>query len=112
MGRQHTSILHAILRRFATRPDMRIWPAQTGLARYGRRTVRHGISGQADLTGILAGGRRLEIEVKTPGDSQSPEQKAYQAIIENFGGLYVLARSPEDVDAALSEYVGEKPCQQ
>ena len=34
-------------------------------ARMGRRLVRFGVPGQADLTGILPGGKRLEIETKS-----------------------------------------------
>ncbi len=90
-----------ILRTFATRSDMRLWRANTGAARFGKRVVRFGIPGQADLTGILAGGRRLEIEVKAPGGTQTIEQEHYQQIIQRFGGVYVLAYSVADVYRAL-----------
>jgi len=91
----------AILRAFGTRGDLRIWRANVGVARIGRRVVRFGVTGQADLTGILPDGRRLEIEVKAPDGRQSEDQKNYQRMIERFGGLYVLARSVEDVERAV-----------
>lgn len=98
-------IQNEILRAFATRPDMRLWRANSGAARFGDRTVKFGVNGQADLTGILPGGRRLEIEVKAEKGRQSTAQKNYQAMIERFGGVYVLARSVEDVRVALGVYL-------
>jgi len=99
-----------IVRVFGTRPDLRLWRQNTGVAVYaGRgpgdiRRVRFGVPGQADLTGILPGGVRLEIEVKGPHGRQSDDQRAYQQIIERFGGVYVLAYSLADVWAALKPY--------
>lgn len=117
MTREHT-IQNAILRTFGTRPDLRIWRMNTGRASFGGRSVQFGVPGQADLTGILPVevycprcieliarlGVRLEIEVKSETGRQSEDQQNYQAIIERFGGLYVLARSVEDVNNAIEEY--------
>jgi hypothetical protein len=91
----------AILRVFGTRADLRLWRANVGVARIGRRVVRFGVPGQADITGILPNGRRLEIEVKAPDGRQSEDQRNFQRMIERFGGLYVLARSVEDVAKAI-----------
>ena len=96
-------VQNAILREFGTRPELRLWRQNTGAARVGRRFVRFGVPGQADLTGILRGGRRLEIEIKSPIGRQTPDQRAFQAMIERFGGLYVLARSVEDVRHAIGD---------
>ena len=87
----------AILREFGTRSDMRLWRANSGSAVIRGRLVKFGIPGQADLTGILPDGRRLEVEVKSEFGQQTPEQANYQAMIERFGGVYILARSIEDV---------------
>ena len=95
-------IQNDILREFGTLPWLRIWRANTGVARIGDRVVRFGVPGQADLTGILPDGRRLEIEVKSPTGRQSPDQQAYQRIIEKFNGVYILARSVEDVRRQLA----------
>jgi hypothetical protein len=43
----------------------------------------------------------LALEVKSATGRQSPAQKAYQARVEAIGGLYILARSVEDVRSAL-----------
>ena len=94
-------IQNAILREFGQRSTLRIWRQNTGVAKFGGRVVRFGVPGQADLTGMLPGGRRLEIEAKSATGRQTKDQKRFQAMIEKFGGLYVLARSVEDVWAAL-----------
>ena len=80
-------VQHAILRAFGTDPRMRIWRANSGVARYGDRTVAFGVPGQADLTGILPGGIRLEIEVKGPRGWQSQKQHYYKQINKGFGGV-------------------------
>ena len=95
-------IQNAIIRTFGIRADMRIWRNNTGLAHHGNRMVRYGIPGQADITGILPDGRRLEIEVKSASGRQSHDQQNFQKMIERFNGLYILARSVNDVTQALS----------
>ena len=94
-------IQNAILREFGTRSDLRIWRANTGVARFQNRTVRFGVPGQADLTSILPDGRRLEIEVKSATGRQSTDQKNYQQMIERLNGVYILARSVADVERIL-----------
>ena len=94
-----------ILRTFGTIPRMRIWRANTGVAQIDKRFIRFGIPGQADLTGILPDGRRLEIEAKSPTGRQSDDQKNFQRMIEKFDGVYVLARSVDDVWNALRKYL-------
>ena len=64
--------------------------------------MRFGVPGQADISGILSDGRRLEIECKTSTGRQSAKQRAWQRMIEKYGGVYILARSVEDVSACLS----------
>ena len=98
-------IQNAILRAFGTLPQLRLWRANAGAALMGRRFVHFGLPGQADLTGILPDGRRLEIEVKSSTGRQSREQVSFERMIRRFGGLYVLARSVEDVREALGGYV-------
>lgn len=99
---RESDILRAIKNTLGQRRDMRLWRANAGGAydRHGRY-VQFGEPGQADLSGILAGGRRLEIEVKTPGGSQSDEQRFFGEMILRFGGIYVVARSVEDAVAAV-----------
>ncbi|HUW32859.1 MAG TPA: hypothetical protein VM223_14730 [Planctomycetota bacterium] len=110
-----TILQNKIIRAIGTRPDVRIWRSHPGGATLQGRFVRFGIPGQADLTGILpvvqvlicphcegelstpALGVRLEVEVKTETGRLSEDQKNFQGMIERFGGIYVVARSPRDV---------------
>jgi len=106
-----------ILRQFGTDARIRLWRANAGVAVAGEvsriltmcrragiaaRPVRFGVPGQADLTGILPDGRRLEIEVKAARGRQTEDQQNYQTMIERLGGVYVLAYSVEDVREALN----------
>lgn len=46
--------------------------------------------------GITCDGHILCIECKTGGSVQSKQQINFQRMIEDFGGRYIVARSPED----------------
>lgn len=102
------SIQNTILREFGTRSDMRIWRQNTGVARMGGRIVAFGIPGQADLSGLLPGGIRLEIECKTEDGRLSIEQRNFQCMIQRFGGVYVVARSVDDVWRAIGKYLKQE----
>lgn len=99
--RTESSILREILLYLGTRTDLRAWRSNSGAALGRRGLVRFGVPGQADISGILVGGRRLEIEVKGPTGRMSDQQRKFRAMIECFGGLYILARSVDDVTQAL-----------
>ena len=60
-----------------------------------------GLKGQGDITGILKDGRRLEIEVKDHKGKLSPEQIEFGDMIKRNNGVYILARSLDDVIRAL-----------
>ncbi len=96
-----------IIRTFSTRSDMRLWRANSGVAKFEdertgkERQVRFGIPGQADLSGIVEDGVRLEIEVKSKTGKQTIAQKNFQNMIDDFGGIYILARSVQDVTNEL-----------
>lgn len=87
----------AILRYFVGRTDVLIWNHPTGFDEL--RRIRYGLVGSADLIGCW-NGRFLAIEIKAPNGRQRDEQRAFQAAVERLGGLYVLARSVDDVKAA------------
>lgn len=111
---QENWILYEILKAWGARPELRIWRANTGVGWFangkparqkdpGAYPVKFGVPGQGDVSGLLLpSGRRLEIECKTAKGRQSEEQIAFEAMITRYGGLYVLARSVADVDAALA----------
>jgi hypothetical protein len=74
---------------------------------YLRRPIKFGVRGGGDISGIagteyaLYGtsmmiGLRLEIEVKVGRDKPSEEQQAFRKMIEDLGGIYIIARSIEE----------------
>jgi hypothetical protein len=60
--------------------------------------------GVADLYAIKDG-RSVWIEVKRPGGRQSDDQAQFQSEVEKHGGIYILARSVEDVKGAIENGV-------
>ena len=69
---------------------------------FGAYPVRFGVPGKGDISGIIVGGRRVEIECKTETGRQSADQIAFQAAVEKFGGIYLLTRSLADLDAEFA----------
>lgn len=68
-----------------------IWRSNTGAFHDGKRLIRFGVVGQADVSGIMKPlGCRIEIEVKRPGGKQSQAQKNFQRMMLAHGGLYLL----------------------
>jgi hypothetical protein len=64
----------------------------------GRKKNMHfGKKGSADITGITKDGRRLEVEVKDENGKQSEEQVKFQQAIDENKGIYILAKSLDDV---------------
>ena len=62
-----------------------------------RRLAGFNLKGVADILGVLPNGRFLAIEVKTAVGKQSIWQKNFQKQVESNNGVYVLARSIDDV---------------
>lgn len=108
--------MHDILLAWGAHPRLRIWRQNAGVGWFKdgkpvRRTdpgaypVKFGVPGQGDISGLfLPDGRRLEIECKAEQGCQSADQVAWQTMIERFGGVYILARSVNDVDRVLLGY--------
>ncbi|MFG6567369.1 hypothetical protein [Sulfitobacter sp. 1A13679] len=57
--------------------------------------VMIGLKGEPDISGCLDG-RWIGIEVKTKTGRQRPDQIKFQKHIETRGGIYIVARSPDD----------------
>lgn len=100
--KSEAQIQQEILLYLGTRTDLRAWRSNAGAAIGQRGLIRFGLQGQADISGLmLPEGRRIEIEVKTDRGRQSEQQRKFQRMIEKHGGLYVVARSVEDVREGL-----------
>jgi len=98
-----------IVEYLAARPGVFAWRQNTGGVFRGGRYIQYGLPGQADISGILRGGRRLEVEVKRPGVKDAdPDQEAFRERIEDMGGLYVLADDVITVAHAIDQHVRSK----
>lgn len=100
-----------ILRYLGVR-NVYVWKAKTvgtfdtKLGRFRKSSPMYK-KGVADIIGILPGGKILAIEVKSKKGRLSPEQKIFLDEISNRGGVSLVARSVEDVEAVLSKYYRE-----
>jgi hypothetical protein len=86
-------------------PGVWVWRANTGVARVEGRTVRFGLTGQADILGLVCG-RFLAIEVKAPRGKQRPEQLHFEAQVTKHGGIYLLARDFASTLRAVATVAG------
>ena len=96
-------IQNRILLEIGSIPGLRVWRNNTGalLDRNGK-LVKFGLQGSADIIGMMKpNGRFIAIEVKTQKGMQTASQRRFQKMVEDMGGHYILARSPEDVSKAL-----------
>ena len=59
------------------------------------------LRGVGDILGILDDGRFMSIECKRAGKKPTPDQVAFMAEVNRRGGLAFVARSVDDVLAAL-----------
>ena len=75
------------------------WRQNTGR----RGTVNYGYIGSADIIGLLPNGRLLAIETKCK-TKQTKSQIEFQHKIEANNGLYILARSVNDVQECLENH--------
>lgn len=103
-----------VARAWGAHPRLRIARTNTGVGWYahgkparktdpGAYPVKFGVPGTGDLVGLIAPeGRLLMIELKSATGRQRDAQIVMQRVIEQFGGVYILARSLNDVDEALA----------
>ena len=100
----HTALVNAVLNYLEYFPrQIRVWKQHRGKFKvqdeYGIRWIEFNVPGAADITGIWKayGGKRIEIECKTGAAKQTKDQIAFQKMIEDMGGIYIIARSVDDV---------------
>jgi hypothetical protein len=75
----------------------------TGGAWFKGQYVRFGFKGMADITGQLRDGRRLEIEVKRPGEELTDDQQKFLDAVNGAGGVAFVARCVADVMRELEK---------
>ena len=94
----------AIINYLSLFDHVRVFRINVGAVKFQDRFVRFGPKGMSDLIGIVQpSGRFLAIEVKTPTGKQTDHQAAFQRTITEMGGIYVLARSIDDVTFLQNE---------
>lgn len=101
---REAQLVHDVKLCWGAHPRIRFWRQNVGGAIIKGRYVDFGPpKGCADFVGLIAPqGRFLAIECKSATGEQRKAQEKFQAMIEAFGGLYLLPRSLADVDTALA----------
>lgn len=104
MARAHNQLIAEILLAFS-KGNIRLWRNETGMAISpdGQRPIKYGLPGSSDILGLVGpAGRFIAIECKVGRDRQSQKQQAFQVMVTKLGGIYCLARSPQDVLDSLA----------
>ena len=100
INRSEAEVLKACLEYLKLRGHF-VWRQNTGQATTSGRRIRFGIPGCADIIGITRySGKFLAVECKSLTGRQSIEQIAFERECKSSGGIYILARSIEDLKAA------------
>lgn len=99
----HQELVKNILLYISKFPYCRAWANNSGVARSmdnPNRIIRFGLKGSSDIIGIYKK-NLLAIEVKTGKSKQTPQQKAFMHMVLSQGGVYILARSVQDVSLII-----------
>ena len=108
-GEAHTLLVRACRTYLRVRGHM-AWICPTGLATYGKNRVPYGVPGTPDVHGILRpSGRFIGVECKTGNAVMTRLQEIARDEITDAGGLYVEARTIDDVHDALIELQTSHP---
>ena len=75
---------------------------QSAVFMEGNRYVRVGRRGEADISGILKGGRAFAIEVKRPGGKPNEKQLQFLERIRAAGGIAGCATSVTEAEAIIA----------
>lgn len=95
----HGDLVNAIL--LEVSPLGLAWANNTGaLKDLTGRLVRYGLSGSSDILGCI-NGRMVCIEAKVGRDRQRQNQSDFATAVRAAGGIYILARSVDDVRNTL-----------
>jgi hypothetical protein len=74
-------------------PHVIVWKSNTGR----RGKIRFGRKGSCDITGVYKDGRRIEIEVKLPGNNNfEPDQVPFMDEMRRAGAIVGVAHSVEE----------------
>lgn len=86
-------LTHEIIAALNQIPGVSVWRQNTGR----RGGISFGRKGAADITGVLRGGKRIELEVKLPTNNVfEAEQPAFLRQMTELGALCAVVRSVSD----------------
>lgn len=95
----HSDLVNAIL--LEVSPLGLAWNNNTGaLKDADGRLVRYGLAGSSDVLACI-NGRFVGIEAKVGRDHQRQNQSDFATAVRAAGGVYILARSVDDVRNTL-----------
>ena len=77
------------------------WSNPTGAVKSEGRFIRYGLPGSSDILSCIKG-RFVGVECKVGRDRVRDNQKNFGTALERAGGIYIVARSVDDVRARLS----------
>lgn len=119
-AKTETALVQEILAAYGARADLMIWRNNTGAARARTgRLIRFGTPGEPDILGVCYRcfsipsswsaattppyifGQAIAIEAKGARGRQTKRQKAWQQAFEKVGGIYILAKTVDDVAEIL-----------
>jgi VRR-NUC domain len=102
----HNALINDILVAFGSLSNIRIWKNDVGVGRAldNDRVLRWGLKGSSDIIGVGLGGKFIAIEVKTGKARQSEQQKNFQNMVNSMGGIYIVARSIQDVRDMVNKF--------
>ena len=65
--------------------------------------IRFGKKGSGDILALAPGGKWVEVECKFGKNNLQSEQKLRKILVENLGGIYIVAHSIEDLEKRKSD---------
>lgn len=96
----HSDLVNAVLLHLS--PMGLAWKNSTGALKDATgRLVRYGLPGSSDVLACISG-RMVGVECKVGRDRQREHQARFADALHRAGGIYILARSVEDVTERLT----------
>ena len=71
------------------------------------RYIRYGTPGASDIIGLTKAGRGIYVECKSARGKLSPLQETFKERIESHKGIYILAKSIDDLEWRKSEIIAD-----
>lgn len=71
------------------------------------RYIHYGTPGSADIIGVTRCGRFIAVEAKTLKGKLSPLQEVFKERVEDHNGIFILARSIDDLELRKAEIKGD-----